>query len=610
MKRLILALFFTTSAFAQSQLGGGGASSANPSSAGLIDPTSYGVKADGIILADATTTNLSNVVSSASQTCNSATDGGKRMIIVNSTTNAYAIGSTPFMSYVSQSTPCNGSGWVLVTTLGGSTAANANQSIAGTGDWAMGTDNNTAANLQLRTAWIASWSNNANKGFAMPCGVILASMPPFIYPNNTNNNALATRQTLFGCQGSNATVFVADPNWPGNAQNNDIFYVNVKNTTAIGINKPGLGGQYGFGRMTVTSICGNLPGTGGNTYYFVDTFGFVDDFETQCLGNNGQGTWNVIVNNSGEGRTSNSNFQNFTGTWNSIIGSGGQGQNSVTNSIFAFPTSGSTWPAFACGGSGDNGGANCSFINNYVSSWGSSALQSTTNGNIWAIIGNVVTAGGGFFDDKNFSSTIWAFGNYVHTVGGSVPAYNLQNAGSILDISGSFTTTVTAGFNIKGIGIVNDRAGNKWSDTSFSQFTGPLNFVGGGSMVNTPVPVNTNLGVAIGSTALVSNVPYTTPMSLYVDLRQVTAGVGCSAGSNTAQATINYTLPGGTAGSQTSNTLTVSANGAVDTDAGVKIISFTAKAGTAINYTVASTLASTGCSTVPQYAVDLKSGTS
>lgn len=131
------------------------------------------------------------------------------------------------------------------------------------------------------------------------------------------------------------------------------------------------------------------------------------------------------------------------------------------------------------------------------------------------------------------------------------------------------------------------------------------------------VSAATNYGTALGSQTIIASMPSTTSVSLLLMPVQVTLGVGCSAATNSV--TINpvtWTAPGGTAESANpSSNMGFTGNGAVDqgaatfgtsafTSNGIQAI--VAKSGTAIAYSTTSSLASTGCSTVPQYQIYAK----
>lgn len=79
-------------------------------------------------------------------------------------------------------------------------------------------------------------------------------------------------------------------------------------------------------------------------------------------------------------------------------------------------------------------------------------------------------------------------------------------------------------------------------------------------------------------------------------------GTTCGAGSNTATPTLAWTGPGANAQTLALTALTIANNGAVDTNQQQTVTIATAP-GSPITYTVASSLASAGCTQVPQYTV-------
>ena len=127
----------------------------------------------------------------------------------------------------------------------------------------------------------------------------------------------------------------------------------------------------------------------------------------------------------------------------------------------------------------------------------------------------------------------------------------------------------------------------------------------------------TNYGTALGSQTIIASMPVTGNVSLLLIPVQVTAGVGCSAATNSVTVNpVTWTGPGGTAESANpSSNMGFTGNGAVDsgsstfgssafTNNGIQAV--VAKSGTAIAYSTTSTLASTGCTTVPQYVIYAK----
>lgn len=139
----------------------------------------------------------------------------------------------------------------------------------------------------------------------------------------------------------------------------------------------------------------------------------------------------------------------------------------------------------------------------------------------------------------------------------------------------------------------------------------------GAAHVASQVSAATNYGTALASQTIIASLPSTGNVSLTFLLQQVTAGVGCSAATNSVTVNgVTWTAPGGTVETANpSSNMGFTGNGAVDsgsatfgtsafTNNGLQAI--VAKAGTAITYTTTSTLASTGCTTTPQYVIYAK----
>ena len=131
------------------------------------------------------------------------------------------------------------------------------------------------------------------------------------------------------------------------------------------------------------------------------------------------------------------------------------------------------------------------------------------------------------------------------------------------------------------------------------------------------VSAATNYGTALGSQTIIASMPVTGNVSLLLMPVQVTAGVGCSAATNSVTVNpVTWTGPGGTAESANpSSNMGFTGNGAVDsgsstfgssafTNNGIQAV--VAKSGTVIAYSTTSTLASTGCTTTPQYVIYAK----
>lgn len=139
----------------------------------------------------------------------------------------------------------------------------------------------------------------------------------------------------------------------------------------------------------------------------------------------------------------------------------------------------------------------------------------------------------------------------------------------------------------------------------------------GAAHVASQVSAVTNFGTALGSQTIIASMPSTGSVSLLFLIVQVTAGVGCSAATNSVTVNpVTWTAPGGTVENiNPSSNMGFNGNGVVDsgsstfgssafTNNGIQGI--VAKSGTSVSYTTTSTLASTGCSTVPQYVVYVK----
>jgi hypothetical protein len=133
---------------------------------------------------------------------------------------------------------------------------------------------------------------------------------------------------------------------------------------------------------------------------------------------------------------------------------------------------------------------------------------------------------------------------------------------------------------------------------------------GGGSHVFTQTSAATNFGTNLTPQPVVALVPATGVVIVAVQAVQSLVGVGCGTGSNTVSISVTITAPGGTGETINSlHTLTASANGTLDTgstQAGgnpISVYEMAVLAGSEITYTTSSTLASTGCTTIPQYTV-------
>ena len=129
----------------------------------------------------------------------------------------------------------------------------------------------------------------------------------------------------------------------------------------------------------------------------------------------------------------------------------------------------------------------------------------------------------------------------------------------------------------------------------------------------TATSAGTNFGTNLTAVNIIASMPVTAAVQLVFQPVVSLVGVGCGAGTNSVNvSSVNWTAPGGTAESIGAFTaVSISANGTIDTgstggQAQVVTNIPAAKAGTAITYTTSSTLASAGCSTIPQYTVYAK----
>jgi hypothetical protein len=113
----------------------------------------------------------------------------------------------------------------------------------------------------------------------------------------------------------------------------------------------------------------------------------------------------------------------------------------------------------------------------------------------------------------------------------------------------------------------------------------------------------TNFGATLSTQTLVASAPANGLYAVYLSPVVTLAGVGCSAGSNTMTITLAWTSPGSFSHTNGLTSLTASANGTLGGQQGENAQVIYVASGTAITYTTGSTLASTGCSTTPQYTV-------
>lgn len=579
--------------------GGGSGSAGNPSSAGMIDVTAapYNVKADGYIFADGTTTNGQPTFSSASQSCTPA-DIGKLAIVVNPTTGVY-----PFGTGLITVTACNGAAWTL--------SGNASQSIVGTANWAMGSDATPGGTGGLVAAWtsyINATAPGAGRILALPCGVMILTAPPFQAPGP--NNTFNIRPDVTGCGSTGGTTFVFHPNVVSGLPNGgNIFWKYSLSPIAGALAYAGLGGNARLKDIVLTSITGNLPGVSGKTYSIYDGNGYVDNLSIFGFGLASGAIGSLLNSSSGETRFSHLNIQSIgVGSagqqFYTIVSLSGQGTNSVDSSVFQ---SAGVFPAIACGAN-----TNC-FVSGIYCAGCSSGVVATASGALITVVGSTLNCGNGpAIGDGGNSNTFYIFGNpLIQATTASRGALIVTNASSIADVSGSKFNTTTAGWNITGAGTVNDRAGNTFS-SALTQFTGQYVPIGGGSVATNKASAATNFGTNLGSTNIVTTSPGTATYDVKIGFRQVTAGVGCSAASNTVTGVLSWTAGGqtqstGANGVPALGTLTISANGAVGSPGSTNAYvsqPVHADINTAITFTTTSVLNSTGCTTTPQYVVD------
>jgi hypothetical protein len=576
---------------------GSSSSSGNPGPANRIDPTAspYNIKADGYVFADGTTTNTSPTFSSASINCNAATDVGKLLIAVNASTGAYPYG-TGLVTVLS----CNGNAWTL--------SANAGQSIAGTANWALGTDGGPGLVSAYQAAITTAYPGQG-KQLALPCGIILVSVPPFQF-TATNNNIWNYRPDITGCNNSTGTIFVLHPNVSAAvlANGGNIFYNQPGGGQIAGaLQYNGNGGNQTVQHIQITGITGNIPGTAGKTYSVVNqNFGIVDDVSIFGFSVSA-GTAILAQASAGEAKFSRLNFQsiglgsagagNYTG-----VALTGQGVNAVSDSVFQ---SAGIRPAVSV-----TGGANSKISGLYCSLCGSGIVAA---GGSTTIIGSSIlisnASSGAAISDNGTATTLYVFGNpLLQEQIASFAPIQITNAATVMDLSGTNVVSATAGFNVTGTAQLNDRAGNTFS-SALTQFTGKYVPIGGGSAATNTASAATNVGSVLTGVNVVAASPGTATYDVKIGFRQVTAGVGCSAGSNTVNGVLSWTAGGaaqatGSNGVPALGTLTISANGTVGTSSAYSSIPVHADVNTAISFTTTSTLASTGCGTVPQYVVD------
>jgi len=391
------------------------------------------------------------------------------------------------------------------------------------------------------------------------------------------------------------------------ANGGNIFFNNPAGGQIAGaLQYNGNGGNATIQHIQITGITGNIPGTAGKIYSIVNNFGMEDNISVFGFSVT-NGTVNIIQSASGEGKISRMNIQSIglgsagSGSYTGVVMTG-QGINNLSDSVFQ---SAGVRPAVSI-----TGGANAKISGLYCSLCGSGIVAA---GGATTIIGSSIllanTSGGAVIGDNGTATTFYVFGNpLLQNQFASTGAIQLTNAGSVMDLSGSNVVSLTAGYPITGTAQVNDRAGNTFS-SALTQFTGKYVPIGGGSVATNTASAATNLGSVLTGVNIVAASPGTATYDVKIGFRQVTLGVGCSAGSNTVNGVLSWTAGGlaqatGSNGVPALGTLTVSANGTVGTSSVYSSIPVHADVNTAISFTTTSTLASTGCGTVPQYVVD------
>jgi hypothetical protein len=589
----------------------------------LLDPVGLGVQPNGVLGGDGTTANGSNIFYSTNVNCSQA-DLGKLLLVVGGTVN----GNYPFgiglVTVGVGGVACGGTGnagWLAGI---GGVAQNAGATVAGTANWAIG----TASGALLQQEYTAQFSTGLLPGkiMALPCGVMIVEVSPFISP--TTISFMAQSPDVQGCNATRGTVFVLHPNIMAayTSAGGTIFANNQATNSTAGAFASGVAGissQAKISNIVMTTLGGYLPAAAGKSYSMISNFNIVENIFANEMGMTSNAGGAEMIASNGELVVNRLNFQIVITpngvSWGGVFVSG-QGENVIENSIFAFN---GIYPAVTC-----SGGSNCTVKGNYIVQV-YNAIEAPSGGDTITVVDSDIVGcapafgGIGCITDNGNASTFYLYANYFTCGSVANGCIQLTNAGSTLDISGTQLTDTTGAYELTGTGTVNDRSGNLFGH-AFSNFSGKVNFIGGGSMaaaISTGTGVaggggtGTNFGTPIGSTALVPNVLFTGPMNVYVETRQSLLGTTCGAGSNTATVTISYTAAKGTPetlAATGNQILTISANGTVDIgEPGsslntVWVASFTPEIGTAVNYSVASALLSAGCTVIPQYTVDLR----
>jgi hypothetical protein len=432
---------------------------------------------------------------------------------------------------------------------------------------------------------------------------MIITKPPFIFPSS-QVDAFNVRPDIRGCNSTEGTTFVLHPQITSAilAGGGTMFFSYSVSTYKTGsLQYNGLGGNALIQNIGLTSLSGSIPGTGGQLFILIDQTGIVDTIAIFGVGLSA-GSLTSVRFASGEAKANWLNFQQYGPGAASYTGVtlSGQGPGKVANSIFA----NSQLDAISCNG-------HCVLDNVYAAQVrsGVQCVAACTVTITSSELRGASTSGNPLIGDNGNVGTFYVFGNpaIINGLANFAPI-QLTNSSSVLDISGSTVTSLTAGYPVTGTGQVNDRAGNTWS-SPLTQFTGTYVPIGGGSVATNKATAATNIDTNIGATNIVAASIATATYDVKIGFRQVTAGVGCGAGSNTVNGVLSWTA-GGAAQATGSNgvpalaTLTVSANGTVGTSSVYSSVPVHADINTAITFTTTATLASAGCSTKPQYVVD------
>jgi hypothetical protein len=581
-------------------LGPSGGSGISSVSARQIDPTQapYNVKADAFIGADGVSSNGSTTFTSASRACN-VVDNGKLVIVV-------AGGNYPHGTGLVTQTGCSGNSYIL------SVAGNGNSASGET--WAIGTDANPVGNPGLSNAWSDALTANPGKTLVLPCGAMIYSTAPFTNVNSVSTFA-SQRANLNGCNATDGTTFIIHPNVLVQLPSGGTIFA-FSPGSATGYNPGnGINRNQGISNILLTSLGGLLPKTSGQAYTFISssTWGLFKNITGHSIGMASNSGGVTFIATNGEALVDGLNFQQTSGSgfsW-SVVGFSGQGANTISNSVIAFTTG----IAVTCSGQSD-----CNIENLYTNTFtGTAVLVNGAGPARVKITGSCITAAQGAsstaaISDGANQTTFYVFANGLAAsncsgISGSAQAgFNLANANSILDASGT-DITGSAGNPVIGIGTINDRAGNSFS-SPLTNFTGKYVPIGGGSVANNTASTATNFGAVLTNVNMLGGVsPANATYDVKIGFRQVTLGVGCGAGSNTVNAVMTWTAGGisqstGSGGVPAIPTLTIAANGAVGSSSAYISQAVHIDMNTQVTFTTTSTLASAGCSTVPQYVVD------